>query len=170
MQRFQASVLAISRFAAELSGLILVAMVLHILVEIVLRSFFDTSTYVLDEFIGYGVAAITFLALGYALEEDSLIRVNIVLSRVRGLARRVLEGLCAGTTLGLACYLGFYVLRNWHRDWEREAVSPSIAEIPMWIPEGLVLLGYALFILQLFAYVVRIVSGGRLIGSGERQD
>ncbi len=51
MQAIQRAVLAVSRLAAWLSGLILIAMVLHILVEIVLRSFFHTSTYVLDEVI-----------------------------------------------------------------------------------------------------------------------
>ena len=168
MQGFQRAVLAVSRLAAWLSGLILVAMVLHILVEIVMRSFFDTSTYVLDEFIGYGVAAMTFLALAYALEEGSLIRVNIVLSRTHGRVRRALELVCASSTLALACFLGWYVLRNWKRDWDRGAVSPSIAEIPMWIPEGLVLLGFILFVIQLAAYVLRLATGGPLIGSNER--
>jgi TRAP-type C4-dicarboxylate transport system permease small subunit len=167
MQALQKAVLAVSRLAAWLSGLILIAMVVHILVEIVLRSFFDTSTYVLDEFIGYGVAAMTFLTLAFALEEGSLIRVNIVLSRTRGGVRRALEVVCASSTLVLACYLGWYVFRNWKRDWDRGAVSPSIAEVPMWIPEGLVLIGYALFVVQLTAYLLRLLSGGRPIGSRE---
>ncbi len=169
MHAIQRAVFAVSRLAAWLSGLILIAMVVHILVEIVLRSFFDTSTYVLDEFIGYGVAAMTFLTLAYALEEGSLIRVNIVLSRTRGRARRGLEILCAGSTLVLACYLGWYVFRNWKRDWDRGAVSPSIAEVPMWIPEGLVLVGFVLFVLQLAAYLVRLVAGGPMIGDQSRE-
>ena len=63
------------------SAALLVLMVLHILLEIVLRSFFASSTFVLDEFVGYGVAAMTFLSLGYALETDSLIRVQLLLGR-----------------------------------------------------------------------------------------
>ncbi len=163
MQKFYKAVFALSRLAAQLSGLILIGMVLHILVEIVLRSFFATSTYVLDEFIGYGVAAMTFLTLAYALEEGSLIRVNILLIRLHGGPRRAVEAICVASTLALAIYLGWYVLRNWHRDWVRGAVSPSIAEIPMWIPEGLVVVGYALFIMQLFAYLIRVLSGAPLI-------
>jgi TRAP-type C4-dicarboxylate transport system permease small subunit len=165
MKAFQETIFRISRLSAYISALLLVGMVGHILLEIVLRSFFNTSTYVLDEFVGYGVAAMTFLALGYALEEGSLIRVNILLIRTHGKIRQAIELLCVSSTLVLACYLFYYFWRNWKRDWDRNAVSESIAEIPMWIPEGLVVIGIALFILQLFAYLIRVASGGEVITS-----
>ena len=170
MKFFQATVFRISRYAAYVSAAILVGMVGHILLEIVLRSFFNTSTYVLDEFVGYGVAAMTFLALGFALEEGSLIRVNILLIRTSGRLRRILELVCVGSTLVLACYLLFYFWRNWKRDWDRNAVSESIAEVPMWIPEGLVVVGIALFIVQLFAYLLRVASGGDFIASSVEEE
>ena len=166
MKFFQDIVFKTSKLAAYLSAVILVFMVCHILVEIVLRSFFDSSTFVLDEFVGYGVAAMTFLALGYSLEEGSLIRVNILLIRTKGAVRRWLELICVFSTLVLACYVFYYFWRNWKRDWDRGAVSESIAEIPMWIPEGLVVLGIILFIIQLFAYFVRVATGGDMITSG----
>jgi TRAP-type C4-dicarboxylate transport system permease small subunit len=170
MKFFQRTVFRISRYAAYLSAAILVGMVGHILLEIILRGFFNTSTYVLDEFVGYGVAAMTFLALGYALEEGSLIRVQILLTKTTGRLRQILELICIGSTLVLSCYLLFYFWRNWKRDWDRSAVSESIAEIPMWIPEGLVVIGIALFIIQLFAYFLRVASGGELITSTSEEE
>ncbi len=167
MQTFDDTVFRLSKLAAQVSAVLLVYMVLHILIEIVLRGFFDSSTYVLDEFIGYGVAAITFLALGYAFEEGALIRVNLVLIRTKGAVRRGLEVFCVVATLGVIGYLGWYFWRDWQRAWERGEVSPSIAEIPVWIPLGLVMLGYILFTLQLFAYLVRLSTGGRIIESDE---
>ena len=167
MRFFQRLIFNLSKAAAYFSALLLVLMVCHILLEIVLRSFFASSTFVLDEFIGYGVAAMTFLTLAYALEEGSLIRVNILLSRTRGRIRQALELLCITATLALSGYLLFYFFRNWKRDWDRGAVSESIAEIPMWIPEGLVLIGFALFTLQLFAYGLRILSGASPIRRSE---
>ncbi len=155
-----------SRLAGYASAVILVGMVGHILFEILLRTFFNTSTYVLDEFVGYGVAAMTFLALGYSMQEGALIRVNILLIRTHGAFRRGLELICIFSTLVLGCYVFYYFWRNWKRDWDRGAVSESIAEIPMWIPEGLVVIGMALFIIQLFAYFVRVVTGGEIITSG----
>lgn len=155
MRAFQAAVSGISRGAAVVAAAVLVLMVLHILLEIVLRSFFASSTFVLDEFVGYGVAAMTFLALGYALEEGALIRVQLLLARSSPRARRGLEILSAGLTLALSLFLIAYFWKSVSRNWSRGAVSQSIAEVPLWLPEGLVLLGLVLFALQLLAYLLR---------------
>jgi TRAP-type C4-dicarboxylate transport system permease small subunit len=153
---FQRVVFRISQGAAVVSAALLVLMVLHVLLEIVLRSFFASSTFVLDEFVGYGVAAMTFLTLGYALEEGSLIRVQLVLTRSPAPARRGLEMLGAGLTLAMSLFLIAYFWKSVSRNWSRGAVSQSIAEVPLWLPEGLVLLGMALFALQLLAHLVRL--------------
>ncbi len=63
MQVFQNIVYTISRYAAYASAAILCYMVGHILLEIVLRTFFSTSTFMLDEMIGHGVAALPFFLL-----------------------------------------------------------------------------------------------------------
>jgi len=149
--------------AGVLSAVLLIGMVLHILYEIVLRSFFDSSTFVLDEFVGYGVAAMTFLSLGYALNEGSLIRVNILLARTRGKPRVGLEIFSVAVTLAMTVFIAGYFWRSVARNWTREAVSESIAEFPLWIPEGLVLAGIVLFAIQLAAYLLRLVAGDRKI-------
>ena len=164
MRAFQAAVFRASRISAQLAAVGLVYMVAHILYEIVLRTFFDSSTFVLDEFVGYGVAAVTFLALGFSLEEGSLIRVNMLLSVTRGKVRRTLEVFSAGTTLALICYITWYFLFSVKRNFIRGTTSESIAEVPLWIPEGLVLLGLAIFAVQLFAYLLRVITGGEYIG------
>jgi len=153
---FQTVVFRISHGAAVLSAALLVLMVLHVLLEIVLRSFFASSTFVLDEFVGYGVAAMTFLTLGYALETGSLIRVQLLLTRSPRPVRSGLEMLGAGLTLALSLFLIAYFWKSVSRNWSRGAVSQSIAEVPLWLPEGLVLLGMALFALQLLAHLVRL--------------
>lgn len=159
MRFLQAMIFGLSRTAGAIAGLLLVAMVLHILFEIVLRAFFSSSTYVLDEFVGYGVAAVTFLSLGYTLEHGALIRVNLLLGRLEGWTRRLLELLAASLTLALLTYFGWFFWIRVVRHWTRGTVSSSIAEVPMWIPEGLVLLGLALFWLQLLAYLLRMLLG-----------
>ncbi len=158
MQSFQSAVFAVSRAAAVLACLTLVAMVGHILVEIVMRSFFATSTYVLDEFVGYGVAAVTFLALGYSLEHGSLIRVTLVVGRVQGKVRRFLEILSALATMGVVGLLIWFFWLRTARNWTQNRVSSSIAEVPMWIPEAGILLGLCVFWLQLLAYLLRQIA------------
>jgi len=157
MHLLQTTIFTLSRLAGGLAGVLLVGMVLHILLEIVLRAFFSTSTFVLDEFVGYGVAAITFLSLGYTLEHGALIRVNILLARARGPLQRILEVVAATCTLALLTFFGWFFWFRVARHLSRGTVSSSIAQVPMWIPEGLVLIGLGLFWLQMFAYLLRML-------------
>jgi TRAP-type C4-dicarboxylate transport system permease small subunit len=159
MQLFQTSVFAISRLGAAISCAILVGIVGLIIFEITLRFFFSTSTFVLQEFVGYGVATCTFMSLGYALEHNSLIRVNVLLTRVGPGWRRVLEGLASVLTMGIVAMLMWFFWLRVLRHWTRGSVSNSIAEVPLWIPEGALLLGLGIFWLQLFAYGLRQVTG-----------
>lgn len=158
MRAFQTAVFGLSRLAAAFAALAIVAMTLQILYEIVLRSFFSTSTYVLDEFVGYGVAAATFLALGYALEHRSLIRVGLVIGRLSGKSRRMLEAACALGGMWVATLLIYYMGLTAWRSWSRGRTSSSIAEVPSWIPETIVLVGLVVFWLQLLAYMIRQFS------------
>ena len=164
MQRFQASVFRVSKLGGQLSAVILVGMVVHIIFEIILRSFFDTSTFVLDEYVGYGVAAMTYLSLAYAFEEGSLIRVNILLIRLHGWPRRIVEYFCIVATLGITVFIAAFFWRSVKRNWDRGAVSESMAETPLWIPEALVFIGVVLFAIQLFAYFVRLLGGEQPMG------
>src|SRR5918998_1276648 len=100
MDVFCRSISALSRIAATLAAVILVAMVCHILLEIVLRTFFGLSTFSTDEFVGYGIAAVTYLGLGHALRTGALIRVDMLLNATQRWprARRVIELGCAVMT------------------------------------------------------------------------
>lgn len=158
MRAFQTAAFNLSRFAAAFACIVLVAMVGHILYEIVLRYFFASSTFVLDEFVGYGVAACTFLALGYSLEHGSLIRVNLLVARTSGKWRRALEAFCAAMALAVtSLFVWFFWLRV-ARHWTRGTTSSSIAEVPMWIPEGAILLGLSVFWIQILAYLLRQID------------
>ena len=167
MRLFQQAAFALSRYAAYAAGAILCLMVLHILVEIVLRTFFATSTFMLDEMVGYGVAAMTFLALGYTFEFGGIIRVNLLLNRFAetGLVRRVIELACILATLFATGVAIWFFFRTVRRAYVRGYVSETLAQIPAWIPEGLMMLGLAIFWLQLFAYFLRIATGESPQGS-----
>jgi len=163
MEFIDATMTRIANGAAAFAGVILILMIGHILLEIVLRSFFDTSTFVLDEFVGYAIASMTFLTLAYALKDGSLIRVNLLIGRLYGPSRRVLEISSSSLAFVLFSYILYFFFRTWKRDWDRGAVSGSIAEVPLWIPEGIVLIGLFLFVMQLLVYTIRTIFGGPLI-------
>lgn len=155
----------IAKGGAIISAILMACMTCHVIVEITLRAFFNSSTYVLDEFVGYGVAAMTFLSLGYALETATLIRVNFLLVKLKNdIARRIVEQIAVSLALFLTFFISIYFLKSILRNFHRGAVSETIAEVPLWIPEGLVLVGLYVMALQLIAYTLKIVSGRNLIG------
>ncbi|MCF8105141.1 MAG: TRAP transporter small permease [Desulfohalobiaceae bacterium] len=148
----------LAKIAAYFSALILVYMVGHIILEITLRAFFSTSTNVLDEFVAYATVSITFLCLAYTLHQGSLIRVGLVLNWLTGKWRCAFEIFAAVTTLGLTGFVIYYFFtKTLWRDFSRGTVSPSIAEVPLWIPESLVFLGLLLFFLQLLTALGKLV-------------
>lgn len=150
-----------ARFSKTISGIAnvvaifaLIFMFGHIVLEIVLRNIFASSTFVLDEFVGYAVSALTFLALGEALRTGALIRVTILRDNLAEAGRKVLDifGLLSALAVGSfgAWYIGVSVFRSFARG----TTSASIAEVPQWIPELFILIGLCVFVCQALAGLV----------------
>ncbi len=159
MKVFQHTIYTVSRYAAYVSAAICVSMLVLILVEIVLRSFFDTSTFLMDEFVGYGVGAMAFLALGYSLENGALIRVNLLLKRMSRRVRQSVEVFCTFATLiAMGVPIWFFWL-SIMRHYKRGYTSGTYADVPAYIPESILLIGMMLFWVQLLAYGLRVLAG-----------
>lgn len=152
-----------ARLFAALAALVLVAMVVQILVEIALRAFYGTSSGVLDEFVGYGVATSSFCGLAYALEREALIRVTLLgrFADRHPAAARLLEGFAIVVTLAAFALVIRYFLLSVGRHWDRGTVSETIAEVPMWIPEGAMTIGMMVFWLALLGRLLRLLTGAR---------
>lgn len=148
----------LNKLAGALAALLILYMTGHILLEIGLR-FFSMSTFVLDEFIGYAVATMTFLGLGYSLERSALIRVTLLTERLSQRWQIRLELLASVLTLAVFGFFAWYWGLNVIRSYERHTVSQTMAETPLWIPEGLVLIGLVVLCLTLLAHSLRLLTG-----------
>lgn len=144
----------IGNFAAILA---LAYMLAHILLEIVLRNVFARSTYVLDEFVGYAVSALTFLALGETLRTGKLIRVNLLHDWVGAGARKALEIFAMSSAIAVGAFASVYVGKSVLRSYQRGTTSASVAEVPQWLPEALLLAGLCIFVLQALAGLIVIL-------------
>ncbi|MGO1296406.1 MAG: TRAP transporter small permease subunit [Vibrio sp.] len=156
---------ALSRQLNRLSGaiamLLIVYILCHILLEIVLR-LCGESTYVLDEFVGYAVATITFLGLGYSLERNSLIKVNILSDRLPERFHWLLDLLVSALSFVVFTWISYYWYINTLRSIKRGTTSSSIAETPLWIPETMVLIGLGLLCLTLLVRMLQLLSTRRV--------
>lgn len=158
MTRFYAGVFALSRLSATIAACALVYMVGHIAYEIILRSFFATSTFVLDEFVGYSISICVIWSLGYVLEHGDLIRVGLVLDRLPERAGELLTAASAFVAAAMSAGLAWMFWVRVARAWTRGTVSSSVAAVPTWIPEGAVMLGFCLFALAALAHGLRHIT------------
>lgn len=146
--------------AMGVSMLLLVYMVLHVTLEIVLRAGFASSTYSMDEYVGYAVGAMTFLSLADTFRERRHIRVNLLLTHLRGRVATACDALCILLTFGITAFLARFIWRMLARDFERGAVSPTLNQTPLWLVDGVIFLGLVLFMIQLAASLMDTLQHG----------
>ncbi len=146
----------LNRVGALIAIALIVYMLAHILVEISLR-FFGHSTYILDEYIGYAVATMSFLGLPYVLEKGGLIRVSLLLERIPVNKRWPLEFFSSLLTAGCFVWLSTFWMQNVQRSYSRGVVSETLAETPIWIPEGAILIGMWLISMTLIVRALKIL-------------
>lgn len=143
----------LNTIAAAIAGILLVLMASLIIIEICLR-FFSLSTYMTDVLVGYGVAAITFLAMAWALEKGTMIRVSVITQRLPLPVRPWVEGLslaCAIGTFGFLLRFQWYIMS---RDFVRGTTTQHMLPIPLWIPDAIFFVGLSLLLLQ---FLVRLL-------------
>lgn len=144
----------LSWLSALLAAVVMAGMLVLILVEIVARNLFDSSTYIAPEFVAYGLATFTFLGLGYTLAEGQLLHVSVLSDRISTTARRLLAFLSAILTLFLMAFLGWQFWSSMTVNFRNGTIGPSIAEVPLWIPEAILLLGIGVFLIQIMAQIL----------------
>lgn len=159
MARFYLYCYRLSQVGAALACVMLAYMVGHVIYEIVLRAVFHTSTFVVDEFVGYALTGFIFFSLGYALETDALIRVTVLTQHLPERVARWLLALCSFVSVALVVQLADSYWLRAMRAYKRGTVSSTIAAVPAWIPEAVILVGLSLFALQLLAFGLRHITG-----------
>ncbi|MDX9860673.1 MAG: TRAP transporter small permease [Rhodospirillales bacterium] len=144
----------LTNISAVVAATICVLMFLLIIAEIVLRTFFATSTYMMDELVGYGVAAMTFLGLAYSLKTEALIRISLVLDKLNPRARTFVDVACATATLLVIAFVANFFWISLFRHYTRGTSSGTMADVPNWIPEAVIFVGLVAFCLQMVAFIL----------------
>ena len=146
----------LNRIGAAIAIILILYMLGHILLEILLRML-GKSTFIMDEYIGYAVAIMTFLGLPYVLEKGGLIRVSLLLDRIPHRYHWPLEIFSSAITAGCFIWISLFWLTSVQRSYNRGIISETLAETPIWIPEGAVLVGMWLISFTLVVRVLKIL-------------
>jgi TRAP-type C4-dicarboxylate transport system permease small subunit len=132
--------------AAWLAALFMIGLLAMVMLSIVSRllHFHVPGT---DAYAGYLMAASGFLALAHTLKKNEHIRVTLLLSALKGRARRALELWALGAATALAALAAYYSGRL---AWQSRAfndISTGNDATPLWIPQLSMALGSAILVI-----------------------
>ena len=139
------------------SGVLMVVSTVLVLVEIFIRTAFSKTLYITEEYSGYLMAAMTFLALAYTLKEKSHIRMTFLHTIAKGKAKVWVDlfafgvgfAFCAMLTYTCADYFWDSVITN--------SRSMQISQTYVAIPQFFMPFGTLVMTLQFAAEVIRSI-------------
>ena len=150
----------LSTAGAVLSGITFGLMTLLILLEVLLRTFFDKSTLIASEYSGYTLATMIYLGMGFSFRQGAHIRITFLRERLEGWPLHLLEIIC--TMIGsVLCLLSTVFLWEMvHTSFLRGTTAYTVAETPLWIPQAIILVGLVIMTLQILAYLLFLILHG----------
>ena len=154
----------LSNWAAKVSAVMLGLMSILILVEIFLWNMFEKTTLIADEYSAYGLAAIIFLGSGYCLKEKGHIRIPIILNLFPEKPTRVITFAATVVATLFMGYIWWYLFKMVQSTFRYDSTSGTLTNTPLWIPQTIMLIGAACFLLQMIGTTLRTY---RAIGTGE---
>ncbi|MGE0699919.1 MAG: TRAP transporter small permease subunit [Hyphomicrobiaceae bacterium] len=143
---------AVSNGAAVLSGVAIVAILVLVCAEVVLRQL-NRSLQVVDEIGGYLNAGAVFLALAYTLREGGFIRMELVYDNLKGRIKQAVRWFIVTTGLVYVAVLLYFTVIHVTYLYAKDVRAVSVIETPEWIPQSVAIIGLAVLLLQLVAFV-----------------
>ena len=107
-----------------------------------------------DDFAAWCMAAVAFLSLAYTFRSGEIIRIGLVLDRLEGRTRHVLEIGCLLLGAALVGFFAWHAVRMNYDSWRFHDMSQGVVAVPLWFPQ----LGYSVGLVVLFiAFVDELV-------------
>jgi len=113
-----------------------------------------------DDLTAYAVAASATLPLAYTFRHAAHIRVDIVIGRISGRPRHILEVVVLGIAGTAALLFAYSCLDTLIDYWTFEEVAQGMLAVPIWIPQLALVIGSGLFALALIDDLLVALSGG----------
>jgi TRAP-type C4-dicarboxylate transport system permease small subunit len=148
----------VERVSLWLSAACLIGMTALMLLEVVLRGAFNSTTEHSDELVGYLLVGVSFLSLALCQSRGAFHRVEMVQMRLgpRGKARSALA--FDIVSFAYVALTDWYFLQFVISSYNREALAPTTLATPLWIPETAMIVGATLLLVTLGRAIVRDVQ------------
>ena len=144
----------LERVSLWTSAFCLIGMTLLILLEVVLRGVFNSTTEHSDELVGYLLVGVSFLSLALCQSRGAFHRVEMVQMRLGPRGQAVSTLVFDLLSFGYIALTDWYFLQFVMSSYRREAQASTVLATPLWIPETAMIVGATLLLLVLGKAVI----------------
>jgi TRAP-type C4-dicarboxylate transport system permease small subunit len=152
--------------AAALAALSMVGLLAMVLTAVVGREL-NFNVPGTDAYAGYLMAAAGFLALAHTLKKGEHIRVTLLLSSLKGKARRALEVWALFAASLLALLAAWYSCRLSWQSYAFHDISTANDATPLWIPQIAMAAGTVILAIAFIDELVLELRGERVVMESE---
>jgi TRAP-type C4-dicarboxylate transport system permease small subunit len=121
----------------------------------------------IDAYAGYMMAAAGFLAMAHTLKKGEHIRVTLLVSSLRGAARRGIEIWALFAASLLACLSAFYSCKLAWQSRVFHDISTSNDATPLWLPQLAMAIGAVVLAIAFIDELVLELRGRRIVPVSE---
>lgn len=118
------------------------------------------DAYSFDDFAGFCMAASSFLGLAHTYRRNEHIRVSMLVDRLTGGKRRVLETLCLMASTFLIGFFAWYAGDMVLTSYEFNDVSQGLVAVPLWLPQSGMALGLVIMTVAMLEDLVTVIARG----------
>lgn len=149
----------VSRVAAITGGIGIMFISFMITVDVILRKFFGTTLGGASEIAGMVFAVATAIAYPFVLLDRAHIRIDVLYSRLSRRMRAFLDFAATAAVLVFAWMLTSSVWDLLQNSWSRGSRSVGVIQAPLWVPQSIWVLGFALFTLTAIFLCIYAIVG-----------
>ena len=160
----------ISSLSCIVGGVCLVAIFALIAAEIIARNLLGVSLPFSWDFAAYMMGACIFLSAGATLRAGGHVRVTALHDYMPQKGAQLLDIAACIAGLAIAFAILYAVSDMAILSFKRGSTSSSVVRTPLWIPQAFMVVGAAVFTLQMFGQLVRTLSGETLQNEADIED
>lgn len=140
-----------------ISGVVLGVLALSVFYEVVSRYVFNRPTIWANEISVYLMQFLVFFTIGILLIEGKHIQVTFFIERLKGVPRKILEVINVSLVFIFAYVLIVYGYKFMMNAFTREMSSPTLLEVPLWIPYSFIPIGGVLLAIATICRIIHIL-------------
>ncbi len=148
------------KFTAFLAVTAMLAIAGVILADVILRQF-GGQVKSSDDFAGFALVATGMLGLAPTYRRGDHIRVGLVIDRLTGTSRKLVEIACLVFGVLALGWASWWTGRFTYDSWAYNELSQGLVAVPLWVPQFFMFFGLFVLFIAMLEDLLRMLGGGQ---------